>query len=400
MPLSEYSDLLIIHDDFGFIYMSKNMKMEEFVAGNLKQQFEYSSFEPNIVNLQWSWDSPKINTRLEKASRALAELNAFSLIVPDIDLFIYMHVLKEASQSSKIEGTQTHIDDVILDISQIDPEKRDDWQEVRNYVQAMSESIHELRTLPLSVRLLKSTHKILMQGVRGEHKTPGEFRISQNWIGGTSLGDAVFVPPHHDNLPEMMSDLEKLWHNESINVPELIRIAISHYQFETIHPFLDGNGRIGRLLITLFLINRKILAKPSLYLSDYLEKNRSDYYDALTKVRNSNDLVHWVIFFLDAVIETAENSKKTFEKIMSLRSELEAQMVMLGRRAENARKLLLHLYKAPAVNGGTVAQLLDVTPRAANGLINEFIRLNILEEITGYQRNRMFLFRKYIQLFR
>ena len=141
--------------------MSKNMKMEEFVAGNLKQQFEYSSFEPNIVNLQWNWDSPKINTRLEKASRALAELNAFSLIVPDIDLFIYMHVLKEASQSSKIEGTQTHIDDVILDISQIDPEKRDDWQEVRNYVQAMSESIHELRTLPLSVRLLKSTHKIL-----------------------------------------------------------------------------------------------------------------------------------------------------------------------------------------------------------------------------------------------
>ena len=380
--------------------MSKNIKMEEFVAGNLKQQFEYSSFEPNIVNLQWSWDSPKINTRLEKASRALAELNAFSLIVPDIDLFIYMHVLKEASQSSKIEGTQTHIDDVILDISQIDPEKRDDWQEVRNYVQAMSESIHELRTLPLSVRLLKSTHKILMQGVRGEHKTPGEFRISQNWIGGTSLGDAVFVPPHHDNLPEMMSDLEKLWHNESINVPELIRIAISHYQFETIHPFLDGNGRIGRLLITLFLINRKILAKPSLYLSDYLEKNRSDYYDALTKVRNSNDLVHWVIFFLDAVIETAENSKKTFEKIMSLRSELEAQMVTLGRRAENARKLLLHLYKAPVVNGSTVAQLLDVTPRAANGLINEFIRLNILEEITGYQRNRMFLFRKYIQLFR
>lgn len=380
--------------------MNKNIKMEEFVAGKLKQQFEYSSFEPNIVNLQWSWDSPKINTRLEKASRALAELNAFSLIVPDIDLFIYMHVLKEASQSSKIEGTQTHIDDVILDVSQIDPEKRDDWQEVQNYVQAMGEAILELRTLPLSVRLLKNTHEILMQEVRGEHKAPGEFRISQNWIGGASLSNAVFVPPHHENVPEMMSDLEKLWHNESINVPELIRVAISHYQFETIHPFLDGNGRIGRLLITLFLIDRRILEKPSLYLSDYLEKNRADYYDALTKVRKSNDLVHWVVFFLDAVIETAENSKKTFEKIMSLRNELEAQMVTLGRRAENARKLLLHLYKAPAVNGSTVAQLLDVTPRAANGLINEFIRLNILEEITGYQRNRTFLFRKYIQLFR
>ncbi|MCW9024204.1 MAG: Fic family protein [Gammaproteobacteria bacterium] len=375
------------------------MTMEEFIAGELKQQFEYKSFQPNFVNLQWSWDSPEINTRLEKSSRALAELNAFSLIVPDIDLFIRMHVQKEASQSSKIEGTQTHIDDVILDVSQVDPEKRDDWQEVQNYVQAMSDAINDLETLPLSVRLLKKTHEILMQGVRGEHKAPGDFRISQNWIGGTNLNNAVFVPPHFEDVPELMSDLEKLWHNESINVPELIRIAISHYQFETIHPFLDGNGRIGRLLITLYLISRGILNKPSLYLSDYLEKNRIAYYDALTRVRVSNDLVHWIIFFLDAVIETAESSKKTFQKIMSMRNELEAQMVTLGRRAENARKLLLHLYTSPAVTGGDVARLLDVTPRAANGLINEFVKLEILKEITGYQRNRLFIFRKYIQLF-
>ena len=321
--------------------------MEEFIAGKLTQQFEYKSFQPNNVNLQWNWDSPKINTLLEKASRTLAELNAYSLIVPDIDLFILMHVRKEASQSSKIEGTQTHIDDLVLDVSQIDPEKRDDWQEVQNYVQAMNGAIEELETLPLSVRLLKKTHEILMQGVRGEHKTPGEFRISQNWIGGTSLNNAVFVPPHHEDLPTFMGDLEKLWHNETINVPDLIRIAISHYQFETIHPFLDGNGRIGRLLITLYLISRGILGKPSLYLSDYLEKNRTAYYDALTRVRISNDLVHWVIFFLEAVIETAESSKRTFQKIMSMRNKLESQMVTLGRRAENSRKLLLHFTAVP-----------------------------------------------------
>ncbi len=392
------SSLTTIHVN-GLVKMSKNLKMEEFVAGKLKQQYEYKSFQPNLVNMQWSWDSPKINTRLEKASRSLAELNAYSLIVPDIDLFIRMHVRKEASQSSKIEGTQTHIDDVILDVSQIDPEKRDDWQEVQNYVQAMGDAIWELETLPLSVRLLKKTHEILMQGVRGEHKTPGNFRVSQNWIGGTSLSNAVFIPPHHETLPELMSDLEKLWHNESIDVPELIRIAISHYQFETIHPFLDGNGRIGRLLITLYLISRGILGKPSLYLSDYLEKNRIAYYDALTRVRVSNDLVPWVIFFLDAVIETAESSKKTFQKIMSMRNELEAQMVTLGRRAEKARKLLLHLYSSPAVNGSMVVGLLGVTPRAANGLIDEFVRLEILEEITGFQRNRLFVFRKYMQLF-
>jgi len=379
--------------------MKEVVKMEHFIAGKLEQQIQYKSFQPSYINVQWSWDSPEVNIRLEKASRALAELNAFSLIVPDIDLFIVMHVRKEASQSSRIEGTQTHIDDVILDISQIDPEKRDDWQEVQNYVQAMSEAINELNTLPLSVRLLKKTHAILMQGVRGEHKAPGEFRVSQNWIGGTSLNNAIFIPPHHDTLPDLMSDLEKLWHNEVISVPDLIKIAISHYQFETIHPFLDGNGRIGRLLITLFLINRGILNKPSLYLSDYLEKNRTAYYDALTRVRVSNDLVHWITFFLDAVIETSDSSKKTFEKIMSIRNELEAQMVTLGRRAENSRKLLLHLYSNPAINGSLVSKLLGVTPRSANGIIDEFVKMGILEEITGYQRNRLFIFRKYLQLF-
>lgn len=379
--------------------MTKNTKMESYIAGQLTEQYKYHSFQPNSIDLQWNWDNSKINILLEKASRSLAELNAFSLIVPDIDLFIKMHVIKEASQSSKIEGTQTHIDDAILDKSQIDPEKRDDWQEVQNYIDAMKTAISELEEVPLSVRLLKKTHEILMQGVRGEHKAPGDFRISQNWIGGTNLDNAIFIPPHHESIIELMGDLEKFWHNESINVPDLIRIAISHYQFETIHPFLDGNGRIGRLLITLYLINRGLLNKPSLYLSDYLEKNRLTYYDSLTRVRTSNDMVQWVVFFLEAVIETAESSKNTFQKIMSMRNELEAKMVLLGRRAENARKLLLFLYNKPVVTSAIVADLLALTPRAANGLINEFVKLDILKEITGYQRNRQFLFKDYIRLF-
>ncbi len=373
--------------------------MEDFVAGQFVEQYQYRSFKPNSINLQWYWESADINIRIEQASRALAELNAFSLIVPDIDLFIQMHVFKEASQSSRIEGTQTSIDEAVLDVSQIEPEKRDDWQEVQNYVQAMQEAIEELITLPLSVRLLNNTHAILMQGVRGEHKTPGEFRVSQNWIGGSNLGDAVFIPPHHNDVLELMSDLEKFWHNESIQVPDLIRIAISHYQFETIHPYLDGNGRIGRLLITLYLISRGLLEKPSLYLSDFLEKNRGAYYDALTRVRSSNDLVHWVSFFLDAIIETAGSSKQTFQKIMVMRNELEGQMVTLGRRAENARTLLMHLYQRPAIMGKEAARILKVTPRAANGLISEFVDLEILEEVTGNQRNRLYFFRRYINLF-
>ena len=379
--------------------MTVNTKMEDYIPGELDQRYQYQAYQPNTVNLQWNWDNPKINTLLETTSRALAELNAYSLIVPDVDLFIYMHVLKEASQSSKIEGTQTHIDDAILDESQVDPEKRDDWNEVQNYVQAMTEAITELDHVPLSVRLLKQTHAILMQGVRGEHKAPGDFRTSQNWIGGTSLSNAVFIPPHHDSVPELMGDLEKFWHNQTVNVPDLIRIAVSHYQFETIHPFLDGNGRIGRLLITLYLINRGLLDKPTLYLSDYLERNRAQYYDSLTQVRLSNDMTQWVIFFLQAILETAESSKKTFKKIMSMRNGLEAKMVPLGRRAENARKLLLYLYTKPIVNSAAVSRLLGITPRAANGLIAEFIKLKILKETTGYQRNRQFLFRDYISLF-
>ena len=379
--------------------MNSIIKMESFIAGELEQQYQYKSFQPNPVNLQWNWESTEINVRLEQASRALAELNAFSLIVPDIDLFIQMHVFKEASQSSRIEGTQTEIEDAVLDVSQIDPEKRDDWQEVQNYVMAMSTAIEELNTLPLSVRLLKNTHAILMQGVRGEHKTPGDFRKSQNWIGGSNLGNAMFIPPHHDSVTELMGDLEKFWHDDTINVPDLIRIAISHYQFETIHPFLDGNGRIGRLLITLYLISRGLLQKPSLYLSDFLERNRGAYYDALTRVRASNDMVHWVVFFLDAVIETAESSKQTFQQIMAMRNRLESQMVTLGRRAENARALLLLLYKRPAMTGKDIAKALGVTPRAANGLVDQFVEHGILEEMTGYQRNRLFFFRKYIQLF-
>mgnify|MGYP001562286755 FL=1 len=375
------------------------MRIEDFQSGTFIQQSQYKSFMPALVNVEWVWQDPMINTLLERATRALGELNAFSFIVPDIDLFIHLHVLKEANQSSRIEGTQTHMDEAVMDLSQIDPEKRDDWQEVQNYVQSMNVALIELKTLPLSVRLLKNTHAILMQGVRGEHKAPGDFRTNQNWIGGSSLNNAVFIPPHHHDVPDLMSDLEKFWHNESMQVPDLIKIAISHYQFETIHPFLDGNGRIGRLLITLYLISRGLLNKPSLYLSDFLEQHRGSYYDALTRVRASNDLGHWLKFFLTAVIETAEKGKQTFQSILALRNELESKMVTLGRRAENARALLLELYKKPAVSVNDVAGLLGLTHRAANGLVAQFVELGILEEITGYQRNRMFVFRKYLALF-
>lgn len=375
------------------------MKFEEFISGEKKQQYQYKSFSPVTVNREWTWEDPVINTLLERASRSLAELDAFTLIVPDVDLFIQMHITKEANNSSRIEGTQTQIDEAVLDAEQIAPEKRDDWGEVRNYVQAINEAIAELEQTPLSNRLLKHTHAILMQGVRGENKSPGEFRTSQNWIGGSGLTDAAFIPPHQSEVVDLMSDLEMFWHNENVNVPELIRIALSHYQFETIHPFLDGNGRIGRLLITLYLVNKGLLRKPSLYLSEFFERNRGSYYDALTRVRASSDIIHWVKFFLSAVIETANRSKKTFENILVLRQELDALMFTYGRRAENAQTIIRQLYRKPAITVNEAAKILGLTHTAANGLLRKMVADSVLEEITGYQRNRVFMFTRYLGLF-
>lgn len=375
------------------------MKIEEFKAGCYKQQYQYRSFSPEPINHAWTWNDPSLNTLLEEAVRALGEFNAFSLIAPDVDLFIQMHVVKEANTSSRIEGTQTRIDEAVMDRELIEPERRDDWQEVHNYIDAMNWSLDELQRLPLSNRLLKETHRILMRGVRGEHKEPGEFRHSQNWIGGTSLKDAVFIPPHHLEVPDLMSDLEKFLHNDTIEVPHLIRIAIAHYQFETIHPFLDGNGRIGRLLITLYLVSRDLLHKPSLYLSDHIERHKGAYYDALTLARTANDLLHWIKFFLVAVTKTAEQGKRTFQEILALRNRMEAQIMDLGRKAGSARELLHYLYKKPMVTAADVAEALNTTPKTANGLIADLEALELLKETTGYRRNRVFAFQPYLNLF-
>ena len=375
------------------------MKFEEFKSGQHVQRYQYRSFEPALINQAWGWDDLSINTLLEAANRSLGELNAFSLIVPDIDLFVRMHVLKEAQQSSKIEGTQTGMDDVLLNEAHIQPEKRDDWLEVHNYVDAINTAIEAMKTLPLSSRLLKQTHQILMQGVRGEHKQPGDFRASQNWIGGSSLADAVFIPPHHESVGNLMGDLEQFWHNEGIHVPHLIRIAISHYQFETIHPFLDGNGRIGRLMIPLYLMHHGILAKPALYLSDFFERNRSSYYDALMRVRTSHDLLHWVRFFLNGVTETAIRGKEVFQAILKLREHVEHEVVILKARAPIARRLLQVLYRQPIISASEISTELKVSTPTAHKLVDTFVDMKILKEFTNRQRGRLYVFDEYFKLF-
>lgn len=375
------------------------MKFEDFQAGVWTPRYQYQSFEPSPINQAWTWEDARINLLLEQANRALGELNAFSLIVPDIDLFIAMHVVKEAQTSSRIEGTRTGMDEALLPEEEIQPEKRDDWREVRNYIDAMDMAIGSLQTLPLSNRLLRQTHEILMHGVRGEHKQPGEFRTSQNWIGGSSLTDASFIPPHPAGVADLMSDLEKFWHNETITVPHLVRIALSHYQFETIHPFLDGNGRIGRLLIPLYLVSNGLLAKPSLYLSDFFERHRASYYDALTRVRLSHDLIQWVRFFLAGVAETAAKGRDVFRDILALRTDVEQTLLGLGKRAPLARQALNVLYRTPIVSAADLEKALQISTPTANALIRELIRGGVLVEMTGQQRGRVYVFDRYFNLF-
>lgn len=373
--------------------------MKKYQAGHYVRQNHYKSFQPTLINRAWELDNMELIQLLGQADRELGRLDMYSDYIPNLDLFIRMHVLKEATQSSKIEGTRTNMEEALLDKEDVALDKRDDWEEVQNYVAAMNMAISRIQALPFSSRLIRETHAILLQGVRGERKQPGEFRVSQNWIGGASLDDAVFVPPVHTSISELMNDIEKFVHNNPHYFPELLKIALIHYQFETIHPFLDGNGRVGRLMITLYLVSKGILKQPVLYLSDFFERNRTHYYDNLMRVREKNDLLHWFKFFLVGIIETAKSGIMTFDNILKLQKQVDEKIQSLGSRAANAQKIVLHLYHNPVINAAKVGNIADISPASAYKLIADLERLEILHEVTGGKRGKMYLFSQYIHLF-
>lgn len=376
------------------------INLGKFEAGHFENGSSHKYFVPNLVNDYWSWDDPQINNLLEKAAIKLGELNSYGKLVPSIDLFLQLHVTNEAVLSSKIEGTQTHLDEAFLTEEEVSPERRDDWKEVINYINALNTAVDTLKEIPISSRLIKQTHSILLSNVRGENKLPGEFRTSQNWIGGTTPSDAVFVPPTHLLVNPLMGDLENFLHNEEIDVPALVRIAIAHYQFETIHPFLDGNGRIGRLLIPLYLIDQEKLAKPLLYLSNYFEKNKTLYYDNLMFVRTKNDMAQWIKYFLVGIETTAQRAIDTLSNVLSLKSDLESIInKAFGKKAHSAHALLQALFKKPICNVRDVQEILSISYKSANSLINDFIHEGILNEFTDNIRYRRFAFNAYLKLF-
>lgn len=376
------------------------MDLRDYRAGGYEQRYGYKAFLPSLINHEWVLADPEITELLGRADRALGELNAFGQLIPDIDFFIQMHVAKEATESSRIEGTQTNIEDAFKASDDIDPEERDDWDEVQNYIRATNTAIAALNNLPVSSRLLRQAHAILLDGVRGKQKQPGAFRTSQNWIG-VSLKNAAFVPPHHDHVPNLMSDLEGFLNSDEIFAHPLIRIGIGHYQFETIHPFLDGNGRLGRLMITLYLAATGLMPKPALYLSAYFERNKTAYVDHLMAVRDAHHLRQWLIFFLNGVMETALGSASVFRQVLALKEEIQrSHLPRLGtRRQDNAHHLMRALYRRPVIDIKSATAILDVSTNTAAALISDLVSAGVLTEITGQGRNRLYVFHDYLDLF-
>ena len=372
--------------------------MINFNSGSYQNQGYYKSFQPTYINRDWVINDMKLIQLLSLADRQIGRLDMYSEYV-NIDLYTQMHIAKEATQSSKIEGTQTNIEEAFLKKEDVAIEKRDDWEEVQNYIQAMNHAVILLQNLPFSTRLIKQTHKILLQGVRGEQKLPGQYRSSQNWIGGASINDAVFIPPIHSTVNDLISDIEKFANDLQNPMPDLLKIALIHYQFETIHPFLDGNGRVGRLLITLYLVNKGILKRPILYLSDFFERHRSLYYDNLMRVRTHNDINQWFKFFLTGIIETSKKGIETFKGIMQLSKSIEEKITKLGARSSDAHKVITKLYSNPVIDAQQIGVIIEKNPQSVYQLINKLETLKILREITGSQRNRLYIFDDYLDIF-
>jgi Fic family protein len=339
---------------------------------------------------------------LSQADRALGRLDGSIQTLPHPDLFVFMYVRKEAVLSSQIEGTQSSLQDVLAAEAQIlAPDRPQDVNEVVNYVRAMNHGLDRLPELPVSVRLIREIHGKLLEGVRGSHLTPGDVRTSQNWIGpaGCTLNEATFVPPPPHDVSRLLSELEQFLHSDT-HLPLLIKVGLAHAQFETIHPFLDGNGRVGRLLITFLLCEQHVLVKPVLYLSHYFKRHRQQYYERLQAVRDLGDWEAWLTFFLNGVVEVSKQATETARRILSLRERHRRAITdWLGRAAGNGHRVLEHLYEHPIVSVADVEDLIGTTYPAANDLVARMVEMDILQEITGQVRNRKFRYEPYIQLF-
>ncbi|OGZ74162.1 MAG: cell filamentation protein Fic [Candidatus Staskawiczbacteria bacterium RIFCSPLOWO2_01_FULL_37_25b] len=364
----------------------------------LKDDARYKAFVPDALPFKIEVDED-LQSLLSKADLALGRLDGIAETLPDVDFFILMYIRKEATLSSQVEGTQATFADVLNAEAKIeDLEIRKDVDEILNYIDAMNYGLKRLKTFPLSLRLIKEIHKILLRGVRGEYKEPGEFKKSQNWVGGTTIERASFVPCPPQEVMSALYNMEKFLHNNS-RFPVLIKTGLIHSQFENIHPFLDGNGRIGRLLITFYLCQQKALDKPLLYLSEFFKKYRQEYYDRLNAVHEKDDIESWLKFFLEGIAVTANQAVDTSKKIIKLKDEDTKKILSLGRSASKATLVFNSLFHTPTLTVKAVEKITGLKNPNALLLVSKMIKMGILKEITGRKRNKVFRYQNYVNLF-
>ena len=374
--------------------------VESFLSGKYRNNGDFKSFIPSPINDTWVWSSSEINALLSQADRELGALSTYSELIPDLDIYIRMHIRVEANKSNRIEGTKTSIEEDMLPKENLVSEKRDDVQEIENYIKAMDYGVKRIidDDFPFSSRFLRELHQILLQGVRGEYKIPGEFRRSQNFIGGSKPSDAVYVPPSIADLDAAMEDFDR-FANRDDDLPVLIRLAIMHYQFETIHPFLDGNGRIGRLMIPLYLLSRNILGKPCFYISDYFETHRSEYYAALQDTRVRNDMERWICFFLRASIATARKAKDTFNRVLRLVDKYNRYIAETKSMHTTISSIIREMYSRPIASVAILSEMTGIGVTIVNSAVNTLVADGVLSEITGGKRNRVFMLTEYMEIF-
>ena len=367
---------------------------------NLTGEATYQSFKPNplppMPEIEMDEEIIKL---LVDANKQLVKLDTASQLISNADLFISMYVRKEALISSQIEGTQCTLDDV-LD-PEVDANANLDVSDVINYVKATQYALKRLERLPLCCRLIREIHEVLMENVRGQDKTPGEFRHSQNWIGpaNCSLKDARYIPPNVEDMQNAMSDLEKFI-NENVDYDPLIRVALIHYQFETIHPFLDGNGRIGRLLILLYLMEQGLLAKPVIYISYFLKKNQIEYYDRISEVRRSGNFEQWIRFFLEAVSKAASDSLESISRLSDLHDKNLGKLPKTTRSKDNLRAVFDYIEQYPIIDIKRTAKELDISYNTVATAVKKLVELGILLETTNAARNRVFAYEEYLGILR
>jgi Fic family protein len=378
--------------------VSKNLRLGRYVtatvAGEPVKAFVPSPLPPGDLDLSG------LHQHLDRANQALGRLDGLTVLLPDVRFLLYLYVRKEALLSSQIEGTQSSFVDVLLFENKVPTTvPKEDVEEVSNYVAAMQHGLRRLQDgFPLSLRLIREIHAILLRGGRGANRTPGEFRRSQNWIGGSRPGNASFVPPPPAEMMECLNRFESFLHDEKLRLPLLVEAGLVHVQFESIHPFLDGNGRLGRLLITLLLCAKRALKEPLLYLSLYFKTHRSRYYDLLQRVRTEGAWEEWLQFFLEGTAATAEEAAETATRILHLFSADREKIQKLGRSSSSALRIHEYMQRKPITNIAATAKALKVSIPTATVALNHLVRIGIVKEVTGKRRDRLFTYSRYFNI--